>query len=237
MNRIRPFWIALCLASAASVTLADRVILENGNVLEGRAERRGDEVVLRSALGTLVLQAESVLRIEREASPEAELLEQLQRARTVDELLAVAERCRAAGAGTLARRALERVLLLDPENAEARASLGYRRQEEGWTLEPMAPTAKSKALSRAEVDLVAALLAGAAPTAPSPSQPAVVLAPPLAWPPLAILGGPPPGAAAPRVAPRRTSPATSAAPVSRPAASRAPQLRARRATKSRFSGG
>ena len=95
MQRIHVVWLVLLFAAHA--TLADRVVLENGNVLEGRAERRGNEVVVRSALGTLVLSADSVRRIEWQDSEEADFLEQLKRAETVEELLALAVRCRAAG--------------------------------------------------------------------------------------------------------------------------------------------
>lgn len=227
MRRLSASCLALCLVGGATTALADRVILENGNVLEGRAQRRGQEVVVHSALGTLAVPAASVRRIEQDTPHETELMQLLDEARTVAELLQVAERCRAAGAGTLARRALERVLALEPDHAVARAGLGYRRDGDAWTLVPRAPQVRPDSSSRAERELVAALLANSPSPAPlvHPAHPqSVVIAPALAWPPLGIGTPTPPS--------RPDRPVASPSPPASPPP--APVARARSATRGRF---
>lgn len=215
---------ALCLPGLG---VADQVVLKNGNVLEGRAERRPNgDVVVRSEIGELVLPAGVVAKVDRGVTNEETLRRELGAARTASEILAVARRCHALGLESLARRAYERLLVLEPEHDEARRRLGYRRQDDGWTLTPDLPRVQPpRASAGAEDRLVRALLAPTVAPVAAPSPPALVVVSPLAWPPPpGLVTGPNPSTGAP---PPVATPPTVTPPAPSPP-------RARRATRGRF---
>jgi hypothetical protein len=125
--------LALLLSAAAPVR-ADEVHLRGGSVIEGRATRDGDTVVVRVESGVVRLPADSVERIDKaEASDD---VAQRRRAalgpRDVQGRLELATYCREHDLRATERALLEEVIALEPNHAEARRLLGYVRTEHGW---------------------------------------------------------------------------------------------------------
>jgi hypothetical protein len=130
------FAAGLCAASVAFSTpaAADRTFLVGGTVLEGKAVRKGDKVIVRLESGEITVPADSVERIEKSESvvshfdaAYAKLPKSNVKAR-----LDLADYCRDHGMRTEERRLLLEVVDLDRDNAGARARLGYVKAESGW---------------------------------------------------------------------------------------------------------
>lgn len=135
---MRACTFALLLTLAAGAAGADVVRLTNGRTLEGEATILPDgRVELQASLGTLVLAAGQVARIEPSTSLEERVA--VLRARLDSEdaqgLYLLARWVQKQGAVTLARRLFEEVLALDPEHEEAREALGHRRYQDRWVSE------------------------------------------------------------------------------------------------------
>lgn len=135
---VRRLATGLLLLLGATGVHADRVWLNNGNYLEGSAVVLPDgQVEIRSSLGTVTLPAETVARVERAETVEAEV----KRALTVippgdaEAVYELALWCESRGAHTLARRLLREVLARDSDHESAREALGYRRLDERWVTE------------------------------------------------------------------------------------------------------
>lgn len=122
------------LAFYVAPARADRVHLKEGSVIEGKAERRGDKVVIQLESGEVSLPARDVVKIESAVSPLERLaqLEVEQRGNGVPGLLALADFCREHDLRARERALLEQVIALEPEHAIARARLGHERDERGW---------------------------------------------------------------------------------------------------------
>ena len=130
--------------SVAEPALADRTILVGGTVLEGKATRKGDKVVVRLESGEITVPADSVERIEKSESivgrfdaRYASLPKGDVKAR-----LALADYCRDHEMRTEEHRLLLEVLDLDHDNAVARARLGFVRSEGTWITREDAMRAK-----------------------------------------------------------------------------------------------
>ncbi|HVS16172.1 MAG TPA: hypothetical protein VMV46_19820 [Thermoanaerobaculia bacterium] len=122
----------------ASPLRADRVILTNGNALEGRAEVLGDgSVAVTSAMGTWTVAAHRVARVERSETAEDRVRSRLRAAAepTPDLLYDLALEAREAGAETLALQLARRAIELEPDHEPARRLLGYRRDGARWLSE------------------------------------------------------------------------------------------------------
>jgi hypothetical protein len=130
------------LALAATILLgsgapahADRVVLKNGNFLEGQAEVLDDgSVVVTSAMGSWTVAAHRVERVERSQTPE-EHVERVLRATPEPKpgvLYDLAVWARERGAWTLSRQLAERAIELDADHEPARRLLGHRYHEGRW---------------------------------------------------------------------------------------------------------
>jgi hypothetical protein len=130
-------WVIGCapvwLAWAASAH-ADQVHLVGGSQLEGKATRQGDKVVIETESGQIALSADSVERIERGQSPvqRYEALEGKLQPGDVKGRLALADFCRDNGMNAREKTLLREVIALDPDEAQARARLGYVKTPAGW---------------------------------------------------------------------------------------------------------
>jgi hypothetical protein len=126
--------VAALLLSAAGFAHADEVQLQGGSVIEGRATRDGDTIVVKMEAGEIRLPAESVQHIKKsEASDD---VAQRRRAalapRDIKGRLELAAYCREHDLRATERSLLEEVIAIEPNQAEARRQLGYVRTEQGW---------------------------------------------------------------------------------------------------------
>lgn len=130
-----PFTLAALLS--ASVLSADVVTLQNGATLEGIVQREGKRVRVELEFGSITVEDREVSKIESRRSA-LELYRE--RAAALPEgdaaaRLRLAVWCRQQGLDASAREQYEGIIALDPDNAEARGRLGYRRQDGVWMTE------------------------------------------------------------------------------------------------------
>lgn len=139
MRALRTVLIAVTLAGAGqlarpSAVFADRVFLTSGSVIEGKATRSGEKVIVEMESGYITLSAGSVQRVEQSES-EVQRLEARLRVlapNDVQGLLVLADYCRDRGMKSREEDLLRRVIALAPDHPEARARLGYVRTDAGW---------------------------------------------------------------------------------------------------------
>ena len=116
---------------------ADVVTTRDGLRVEGRAERL-DPATWRvvTAEGEVRLPAAEVVDVVEGAHPRADLEARLAALPAEDTAgwFRVALEAQAEGQLDIARRALERVLVLDPDHRAARRALGFERQDDRWLL-------------------------------------------------------------------------------------------------------
>jgi hypothetical protein len=124
---------ALAVLGAAPA-LADEILLANGRKLEGKAEKVGDEVVVRAAGGEIRLPAKEVAKITPGPTRDDLYRERLAKTDAKDPaaLVALADWCRDQGLRDRERQHLRAVLELDPDHAAVRARLGYLRDGDRW---------------------------------------------------------------------------------------------------------
>lgn len=125
-------WMLAVLSAAPA--FADKVHLAGGAVLEGKVSREGDKVLVEVDSGTLRLDAQGVLRIERAPSP-VETFAARRAAlaqRDIAGRVALADYCREHQMFGRERELLREVIALEPDHAQARARLGYVRVDRGW---------------------------------------------------------------------------------------------------------
>jgi hypothetical protein len=127
--------LLVCGACArASLARADQIVLVSGTVLEGKATRDGGKVVIETDSGEIALPADMVKRIDAGSSGVQEFEAKLARLAPNDVrgLLALADYCRDHDMPAREKEALQRILEVDPDHAEARARLGYVKTPSGW---------------------------------------------------------------------------------------------------------
>jgi hypothetical protein len=123
---------------------ADRVFLAGGTVLDGKAVRKGDKVVVRLESGEITVPADSVERIEKSESVVSHfdaMYGKLPKG-NAKARLELADYCRDHAMRTEEHRLLLEVIDLDRDNASARARLGFVKSEGGWITEADAMRAK-----------------------------------------------------------------------------------------------
>jgi hypothetical protein len=113
---------------------ADRVHLTSGSVIEGRAHRDGDRVVVEIDSGEVALPASVVARIESSESDLQRVDAMLAKLKPGDTagMLKLADYCRDHEMPAREQELLQRILDTAPNHAEARARLGYVRSEGAW---------------------------------------------------------------------------------------------------------
>jgi hypothetical protein len=118
----------------SSVAHADRVHLKDGAVLEGRASRVGDRVVIEIESGAVTVDASEVQKIESLESPLDHVVVKRAALRPgdVQGRLALVRYCQAHQLSAHEAELLREILDLAPDNAEARAALGYVKHQGEW---------------------------------------------------------------------------------------------------------
>jgi hypothetical protein len=130
MNTMRALLLSLALASAAA---ADEVVLRNGSSFSGVVREQGDKVIVEMDYGTMTFKKVDVRTIQRGGE---DLFTQYQeKARTATDVKSMIELAAWAKDKGLPGRATElyrKVLVLDPQQPEARAALGYEKVNGQW---------------------------------------------------------------------------------------------------------
>jgi hypothetical protein len=130
--------LALALGAAVLVVSpaarADRTVLVGGTVIEGKAARKGDKVVIQTEAGEIALPADTVQRIEKSESSVSRFESSYAALPKGDAKarLTLADFCRDHGMRAEERRLLLEVLDIDRDNAAARARLGFEKTDAGW---------------------------------------------------------------------------------------------------------
>ena len=136
---MRTLFIALVLGGGVQLVgprsaQADRVFLTSGSMIEGKATRAGEKVIVEMDSGFITLSAGAVQKIEQ-AESEVQRLEARAREiapNDVQGLFVFADYCRDRGMKSREEDFLRRIIALVPDQPEARARLGYVRTEAGW---------------------------------------------------------------------------------------------------------
>lgn len=132
------------LLAAVLLALADEVELTSGKVVEGRVEDLGDSIkVLRSG-GSVTYPKSMVAKITKKKTVE-ELYEDQSKALRLDDVagrLRLARWCLEKKIAKEAAAEFKKVVVLEPENEEARLGAGYRRFNDKWMTEDEIAQAK-----------------------------------------------------------------------------------------------
>ena len=138
MRRAAPVWLAVVLLPA--IALADRVVLKDGRVFEGRASEADGKVLVELNLGTISFPAGEVESIERGPTSGDMLEWQLSQIDRTDPaaLFQVAEWARQRDLATQSDDLLREVISLKPEHAQARKLLGFVPADGKWLKVPAA---------------------------------------------------------------------------------------------------
>jgi hypothetical protein len=124
-------WLA---ASWSDSVRADEIHLVGGTQLDGKATRHGDKVIVEMESVQIVLSADSVERIDHKESTvqHYEALESKLQPGDVQGRLSLADFCRAHDMAAREKTLLREVIELDPNQAQARARLGFVKGPSGW---------------------------------------------------------------------------------------------------------
>jgi hypothetical protein len=130
----RAVLLAAGLCVLGNHALADKVHLAGGNVVEGKATRKGDKVIVEIESGELTLPAESVERIESSQSDVQTFETRYEKLKPGDikGLIELANFCRDHDMRGREQQLLQKVIEVLPDHKEARARLGYVQTERGW---------------------------------------------------------------------------------------------------------
>jgi hypothetical protein len=124
--------LALALSFGALSAAADELILRNGSVFHGAVSEEGDRVVVRMDVGTMSFKKIDVREIRRTGDPLKEFDGKAAKAATAKDCVDVALWARERGLTSKAAEMYEKALLLEPENATARAALGWEKVDGRW---------------------------------------------------------------------------------------------------------
>jgi hypothetical protein len=130
MITMRTLLLSLALASAA---LADEVTLRNGSTFSGIVREQGDRVTIEMDFGSMTFRKVDVRSISRNNEDFlSQFEEKAKTALDVKSMLALAAWARDRGLAARASELYRKVLVLDPDQAEARKALGYEKVNGLW---------------------------------------------------------------------------------------------------------
>ncbi len=171
MKRAAAAW--LVVGAAAVSAWGDRVFLNNGRIIEGKATESEGKVLIEMDYGAVSYPASEVARIERMPTGGEVLdwrLGQIDRSNP-DDLFEVAEWARDNDLPRKSEEMLREVLALKPDHARARKLLGYVRADGKWRDVPEAlQLATSKLAAGKHDELLNDLLPGIAEVAGNPKD-------------------------------------------------------------------
>jgi len=126
--------LPVCLLWMALPVQADQVHLVGGAVIEGKASREGDKVIIQLAGGQMAVEADTVEKIVAGTSDVQRFEERYAALREADVegRMALADFCRDAELHGREHQLLREVIALSPDHAEARKRLGYIRDNGVW---------------------------------------------------------------------------------------------------------
>ena len=129
--------MSLLCAALASAASADEVLLRTGGKLVGKAEKSGDEVIVKSPNGEIRVKAAEVESITAGRTVWDDYADKL---KSTDEKDAAAQVklgdwCKEQSLFREARRHWTRAIEVDPDQADARKRLGFLRYEDRWLTE------------------------------------------------------------------------------------------------------
>jgi len=127
---MRTLLLSLALASAA---LADEVVLKNGSAFSGIVREDGDRVVVELEFGTMTFKKVDVRSISRNGEDVLSQFQQkLRTATDAKSMMELAAWARDKGLSGRASELYRKVIVLDPDQAEARKALGYEKVNGLW---------------------------------------------------------------------------------------------------------
>jgi tetratricopeptide (TPR) repeat protein len=131
MRTVLSLAVVLILAAVAS---ADEILLENGGKLVGRATRIGDDVVVTTPTGEFRVPASQVKSITEGRTVWDDYDEKVRAADLKDAKaqLELGDWCKQKGLTSEGRKHWKKAIEIDPDQADARARLGYIRYEDRW---------------------------------------------------------------------------------------------------------
>jgi hypothetical protein len=134
MKQLIALGCVLSAALAPPPAAADDVHLDNGEVIEGRATRAGDKIVIELESGQISVSADSVKHIEKRESNVDRFEKQYNALKPEDVVkrLQLADYCRDHGMRDRERQLLQQIIERDPSHEQARTRLGYVKGPGGW---------------------------------------------------------------------------------------------------------
>ena len=129
MTTVRTLLLSLALGSAA---LADEVVLRNGSAFSGTVREEGDRVIVEMDYGTMTFKKVDVRSISRGTDVLTQYQEKATKATDVKSMMEVAAWARDNGLVGRAQELYRKVIVLDPDQAEARKALGSEKFNGQW---------------------------------------------------------------------------------------------------------
>lgn len=126
---VKPLLLSLLLSSAA---FADEVVLRNGSVLSGVVREEGDRVVVEMDYGTMTFKKVDVRAIRRGEDVLSQFEERTKTATDVKSMMALADWAKDHSLNGRATQLYQKVIVLDPDQAEARKALGFEKVNGVW---------------------------------------------------------------------------------------------------------
>lgn len=129
MNTVRTALVFLSLAAACA---ADEVVLKNGSTFSGVVREDGDRVIVEMDFGTVTFRKRDVRSISRGEDLLSQFQEKSKGATTVKAMMELASWARDKGLVGRANELYRLVIVLDPDQPEARKALGYDKVNGQW---------------------------------------------------------------------------------------------------------
>jgi hypothetical protein len=126
---MRTLFLSLALATAA---LADEVVLRNGSAISGIVREEGDRVIVEMDYGTMTFKKVDVRSISRGEDVISQFQAKAKAATDVKGMMELAAWARDRGLTGRAHDLYRKVIVLDPDQAEARKALGYEKVNDLW---------------------------------------------------------------------------------------------------------
>jgi hypothetical protein len=129
MKIMRALILSLAMASAAG---ADEVVLKNGSAFSGVVREQGDKVIVEMDYGTMTFRKVDVRIIQRGEDVLTQFQEKARTATDVKSLMELASWAKDRGLAGRATELYRKVIVLDPQQAEARKALGFEKVNGLW---------------------------------------------------------------------------------------------------------
>jgi hypothetical protein len=129
MNTMRALLLSLALTSTA---LADEVVLRNGSTFSGIVREQGDKVIVEMDYGTMTFKKVDVRSIQRGEDVLTQFQDKSRTAFDVKSLLELAAWAKDKGLAGRATEIYRKVIVLSPDDIDARKALGYEKVNGQW---------------------------------------------------------------------------------------------------------